>query len=106
MEEISCRQIQYPDDPSLALKFIAFFNEQTTYAQQAHHKPKELYVQVADEVDHCFWGRPEDINYKRKAYRVTCQNPGSQPGAFVNGWGRWCLRTVVDLLSFIVLALT
>jgi len=30
-------------------------------------------------VDHCYWGRPEDMTYKRRAYKVTCQNPGSQP---------------------------
>lgn len=47
---------------------------------QAHHKPQELYVQVADEVDHCYWGRPEEMKYKRRGYKVTCQNPGSQPG--------------------------
>lgn len=44
-------------------------------------------MQVADEVDHCWWGRPEDMHYTRKAYRVTCQNPGSQPGASWMGGG-------------------
>jgi hypothetical protein len=36
---------------------------------------------VSDEVDHCYWLPPEaPITYTRRAYKVTCDNPGSQPG--------------------------
>ena len=38
-------------------------------------------TQISDEVDHCYWGPPENLDARlRRSYKVTCENPGSQPG--------------------------
>ncbi|TFJ85003.1 hypothetical protein NSK_003427 [Nannochloropsis salina CCMP1776] len=55
---------------------------------KTHTDRNELYVQIADEVDHCRWGPPETINYLRRSYKVTCLNPGSQPGTRGREGGR------------------
>ena len=34
---------------------------------------------MSDEVDHCLWEDAENMSYPRKSYKVTCDNPGSQP---------------------------
>merc|ERR1712137_1191570 len=41
-----------------------------------------LYVQVGDgNLDHHFWGRPENMNMSRPAYKVTASCPGSDVAA-------------------------
>jgi endoglucanase len=35
------------------------------YFMRAHTKPRELYVQVSDAVDHCLWLPPQAETYKR-----------------------------------------
>ncbi|XP_013419079.1 uncharacterized protein LOC106179839 [Lingula anatina] len=48
------------------------------YFIKAHTSKNELYVQVGDGyADHGFWGRPEDMNMNRPAFKVTSGNPGS-----------------------------
>ena len=49
------------------------------YFLSAHTGLNELYVQVSDDVDHCLWEAPETMKYTRRSYKVTCDNPGSQP---------------------------
>ncbi len=46
------------------------------------HPPTPL--QISDEAAHCVWGAPESMNYLRPSYKVTCSNPGSQPGKNVS----------------------
>jgi len=41
-------------------------------------KTKEFYVQVGDgDLDHAFWGRPEDMTMARPSFKVTTSKPGS-----------------------------
>lgn len=41
--------------------------------------PFEFYGQVGDfAVDHMFWGRPEDMNMTRPAYKIDIEHPGSE----------------------------
>lgn len=50
----------------------------TDYFIKCHVKPNEFYGQVGDfTLDHTFWGRPEDLNMSRPAYKITAQHPGS-----------------------------
>ncbi|CBY11538.1 unnamed protein product [Oikopleura dioica] len=45
---------------------------------RAHTGKNEFYGQVGDGyADHGFWGRPEDMNMARPAFKVTEQCPGS-----------------------------
>lgn len=42
-------------------------------------------IQISDEVDHCYWGPPENLDARlRRSYKVTCENPGSQPGTAIS----------------------
>ncbi|OWF45592.1 uncharacterized protein LOC110456820 [Mizuhopecten yessoensis] len=48
------------------------------WMMKAHTGPNELYVQVGDvDLDHHFWGRPEDMKMARPAYKITAEKPGS-----------------------------
>lgn len=50
----------------------------TDYFIKCHVSPNELYGQVGDfQLDHTFWGRPEDLNMTRPAYKIDAQHPGS-----------------------------
>ena len=41
-----------------------------------------LFCQVGDgDLDHAFWGRPEDMKMKRPAFKITKSNPGSDLAA-------------------------
>ncbi|MEQ8973778.1 MAG: glycoside hydrolase family 9 protein [Coleofasciculus sp. C1-SOL-03] len=54
----------------------------TDYILKAHvtdgQGTKEFYGQVGDgNIDHAFWGAPEDMTMERPAYKIDRQNPGS-----------------------------
>lgn len=54
----------------------------TDYILKAHvtdsQGTKEFYGQVGDgNIDHSFWGAPEDMTMERPAYKIDRQNPGS-----------------------------
>ncbi|XP_077288531.1 endoglucanase E-4-like isoform X2 [Arctopsyche grandis] len=45
---------------------------------KCHVAPEELYGQVGDfRIDQKFWGRPEDMNMTRPAYKIDAEKPGS-----------------------------
>jgi hypothetical protein len=47
------------------------------YFIKCHVSPNELYGQVGDfNLDHTFWGRPEDLRMSRPAYKIDAQHPG------------------------------
>ena len=40
---------------------------------------KALFIQVGDgQLDHQFWGRPEDMTMARPAFSISPSNPGSE----------------------------
>lgn len=48
------------------------------YFLKCHVAPYEFYGQVGDFfIDHKFWGRPEDMNMTRPAYKITKEHPGN-----------------------------
>ena len=48
------------------------------YFIAAHPEKFKLYGQVGiGKVDHARWGRPEDITWKRPAFFITDEKPGS-----------------------------
>ena len=50
----------------------------TDYLIKCHTAPNEFYGQVADgNVDHAFWGRPEEYVANRPAWKIDANNPGS-----------------------------
>lgn len=50
----------------------------TDYFLKTHTSPFELYGQVGDlELDHKFWGRPEEMTMKRPAFKIDENHPGS-----------------------------
>ncbi|KAJ8676432.1 hypothetical protein QAD02_012219 [Eretmocerus hayati] len=50
----------------------------TDYFIKCHTNEYELYGQVGDfGIDHTFWGRPEDLNTSRPAYKIDAKHPGS-----------------------------
>ena len=50
----------------------------TDYLLKCHTKTNELYGQVGNGgLDHAFWGRPEEMNMARPAYKIDASNPGS-----------------------------
>nr|AGP76425.1 endo-beta-1,4-glucanase 2 [Pericapritermes sp. PpEG2] len=60
------------DDGRKAVKWA------TDYFLKAHTAPNELYGQVGrGDVDHSYWGRPEDMTMERPAYKIDTSNPGS-----------------------------
>jgi hypothetical protein len=49
----------------------------TDYFLKVHRPPNELFVQVGrGDLDHAFWGRPEDMTMSRPAFRITTSRPG------------------------------
>ncbi|XP_033764172.1 endoglucanase E-4-like isoform X2 [Pecten maximus] len=52
------------------------------WLMKAHTGRNELYVQVGDgDLDHHFWGRPEDMTMARPSYKITEDKPGSDVAA-------------------------
>ncbi|XP_071443162.1 uncharacterized protein [Hetaerina americana] len=50
----------------------------TDYFIKCHVGPNEFYGQVGDfNLDHKFWGRPEDLNMSRPTYKIDANHPGS-----------------------------
>ncbi|KAB0791627.1 hypothetical protein PPYR_03427 [Photinus pyralis] len=50
----------------------------TDYFLKCHVSPYELYGQVGDfSIDHKFWGRPEELNMTRPAYKIDTKHPGA-----------------------------
>ncbi|XP_025831030.1 endoglucanase 13 [Agrilus planipennis] len=50
----------------------------TDYFVKCHPSAYEFYGQVGDfSTDHRFWGRPEDLNMSRPAYKIDKDHPGS-----------------------------
>jgi len=50
----------------------------TDYLIKCHTAPNEFWGQVADgDVDHAFWGRPEEYPAARPAWKIDQNNPGS-----------------------------
>lgn len=48
------------------------------YFIKSHVSPFEFYGQVGDFfIDHKFWGRPEEMNSTRPAYKIDKEHPGS-----------------------------
>ncbi|XP_046979355.1 endoglucanase E-4-like [Schistocerca americana] len=65
----SAGQLQYAVD---AVKWA------TDYFIKCHVAPTELYGQVGDfDLDHKYWGRPEELNMSRPAFKIDAQHPGS-----------------------------
>lgn len=51
----------------------------TDYFVKCHVSKYELYGQVGDfATDHKFWGRPEDLNMTRPAYKIDRDQPGKK----------------------------
>ena len=49
----------------------------TDYFLKAHTAPNEFYGQVGQgDVDHSFWGRPEDMTMPRPAFKINTTRPG------------------------------
>ncbi|KAK3581335.1 hypothetical protein CHS0354_016178 [Potamilus streckersoni] len=52
------------------------------YLLKCHVSKFEFYVQVGKaELDHNYWGRPENMTMPRPAYKITAQKPGSDIAA-------------------------
>nr|AXQ39830.1 beta-1,4-endoglucanase [Diploptera punctata] len=50
----------------------------TDYFLKCHVSENEFYGQVGEgNLDHNWWGRPEDMTMERPAYKIDAQNPGS-----------------------------
>ncbi|KAF5280194.1 hypothetical protein FQA39_LY18111 [Lamprigera yunnana] len=48
------------------------------YFIKCHVSPSEFYGQVGDfSIDHKFWGRPEEMNMTRPAYKIDVNHPGA-----------------------------
>jgi hypothetical protein len=59
------------DDGRKAVKWA------TDYFLKAHTAPNEFYGQVGlSELDHDFWGRPEDMTMERPAFKIDTSRPG------------------------------
>ncbi|CAG2063370.1 unnamed protein product, partial [Timema podura] len=64
------------DDAHKAIKWA------TDYFIKAHVSEFEFYGQVGQgQVDHDYWGRPEDMTMARPAYKITTSAPGSDLAA-------------------------
>jgi hypothetical protein len=49
----------------------------TDYFLKAHIAPNEFYGQVGrGDLDHSFWGRPEDMTMARPAFKIDTSRPG------------------------------
>jgi len=55
---------------------------QVDYYMKAHTGKFELYVQVGDvKIDDNYWGRPEEMNMDRPAFKISPEYPGSDIAA-------------------------
>nr|AGP76398.1 endo-beta-1,4-glucanase 1 [Amitermes foreli] len=60
------------DDGRKAVKWA------TDYFIKAHTSQSEFYGQVGQgDLDHAYWGRPEDMTMARPAYKIDMSRPGS-----------------------------
>nr|AGP76397.1 endo-beta-1,4-glucanase [Amitermes dentatus] len=60
------------DDGRKAVKWA------TDYFIKAHTSQNEFYGQVGQgDLDHAYWGRPEDMTMARPAYKIDMSRPGS-----------------------------
>ncbi|KAJ9588698.1 hypothetical protein L9F63_018012 [Diploptera punctata] len=51
----------------------------TDYFLKCHVSEFEFYGQVGEgNLDHNWWGRPEDMTMERPAYKIDAENPGSE----------------------------
>lgn len=51
------------------------------YFIKCHVAPDELYGQVGDfSLDHRYWGRPEELDMTRPAYKIDREHPGTAAG--------------------------
>lgn len=49
----------------------------TDYFIKCHVSEDVFYGQVGDfALDHAFWGRPEDMNMSRPAFKIDFEHPG------------------------------
>ena len=54
----------------------------TDYFMAAHKSDCELVGQIGDgNLDHAWWGRPEEMTMSRPAWSITCDSPGSDLAA-------------------------
>jgi hypothetical protein len=59
------------DDGRKAVKWA------TDYFLKAHTAPNVFYGQVGQgDVDHAYWGRPEDMTMPRPAFKIDTSSPG------------------------------
>jgi len=59
------------DDGRKAVKWA------TDYFLKAHTAQNEFYGQVGQgDVDHAYWGRPEDMTMERPSYKIDTSRPG------------------------------
>ncbi|XP_020289295.1 uncharacterized protein LOC109857421 [Pseudomyrmex gracilis] len=50
----------------------------TDYFLKCHKKKYEFYIKVGSEtIENNYWGRPEDMNHTRQAYKADSQHPAS-----------------------------
>lgn len=50
----------------------------TDWLIKAHAAPNELYAQVGEgELDHAYWGAPEQMSMPRRSFKITRELPGS-----------------------------
>jgi len=55
----------------------------TDYFLKAHTAPNEFWGQVGrGDLDHSFWGRPENMTMQRPAFRINTANPGKFASCF------------------------
>jgi hypothetical protein len=65
------------DDGRKAVKWA------TDYFLKAHTAPNEFYGQVGQgDVDHAYWGRPEDMTMSRPAFKIDTSRPGKHASRF------------------------
>ncbi|XP_064097985.1 endoglucanase E-4-like [Macrobrachium nipponense] len=88
----------------------------TDYFLKAHTNHFELYGQVGDgNVDHMYWGRPEEMTMNRPAFKITTSAPGSDLAGEAaaalaaasivfkdvdSGYSSQCLEAAKDLYDF------
>lgn len=49
----------------------------TDYFMKCHVNENTLYGQVGDfSIDHAYWGRPEELDTSRPAFKIDIEHPG------------------------------
>ncbi len=70
------------------------------YFMRCHVSPDELYGQVGDfSLDHRFWGRPEELNMTRPAYKIDREHPGEYLPAGPRGHTDTSVRHPMGLVA-------